>query len=85
MICEHVQTRLASEFDRRLFRLPVMHDPDTIELALEMGVDPDDFSTGTSDLYADDSGVAFHQQNQYPPQYVDFQDDIGDYTRSLWL
>jgi len=60
-----------------------MHDPDTIELALELGLHPDDFSTRTSDPFADDSGVSFHQQNQYQPQYDDFQDAIGDYTRSL--
>jgi hypothetical protein len=63
----------------------IMYDPSTIELALEMGLDPEDFSTGTSDAFADDSGVAFHQRSQYPPQYDDFQDDIGDYMRSLMI
>ena len=60
-----------------------MYDPSTIELALEMGLDPEDFSTGTSDPFADDSGVAFHQRSQYPPQHDDFQDDIGDYMHLL--
>jgi hypothetical protein len=81
MICEHVQTRLDSEFDRPFLPLAVMHDPDTIELALELGLHPDDFSMRTSDPFADDSGVAFPQQNQYQSRYDDFQDDIGDYTR----
>jgi hypothetical protein len=57
-----------------------MHDPDTIELALELGLHPDDFSMRRNDHFADDSGIAFYQQNQY--QHDDFQDDIGDYTRS---
>jgi hypothetical protein len=48
-----------------------------------MGLDPEYFSTGTSDPFKDDSGVASHQ-NQYPPQYDDFQlDDIGDYMPSF--
>ena len=57
-----------------------MYDASTIELALEMGLDPGDFSVGTSDPFADDSGV---QQNRYPPQYNGFQDDIGEYMRGL--
>lgn len=63
-----------------------MYHPDTIELAQEMGLDPEDFSA--SDPFADDSGVSFRKRNQYdrsthPSQYDDFQDDIGDYMRTI--
>jgi hypothetical protein len=64
-----------------------MYDPDTIEFAQELGVDPGDLSS--SDPYADDSGVAFQQQNQYRAsyqfQYDDLQDDIGDYMHLFVL
>lgn len=57
-----------------------MYDPSTIELALEMGLDPGDFSTGPHEPFADDSGVGFQT---YPPRKIDdFQDDIGDYRSS---
>lgn len=59
-----------------------MYDPCAIEMAEELGMDPEDFS----DPYAEDSGVAFNS-HQYSaanirPEYG-FRDDIGDYMHIL--
>jgi hypothetical protein len=59
-----------------------MYDPDTVELALEMGLDPEDFGMGSGVRFSGYSGAAFRQQNQQSSQY-DFQDDIGDYMHPI--
>ena len=76
----HVQTRREAVRPSLFPSYTTMYDPSTIELALEMGLDPGDFSTGPHEPFADDSGVGFQT---YPPRKIDdFQDDIGDYRSS---
>lgn len=64
-----------------------MYDPDTIEFAHELGVDPAELSS--SDPYVDNLALFQHQRaasapaNRYPGfsgRYDEFQDNIGDYA-----
>lgn len=81
----HVTPTVGRVFDVGLFPPAMMYDPCAIEMAEELGMDPEDFS---DPFAAEDSAIAFNPRNQYHianirPEHGS-PDAIGGYMRTFF-